>query len=119
MSSFCLHGKALTLDKNYSLECSYCHKDARESIERYKDALHTEERLIAIEIVKNYMPPYPRPGTQPKKFVVKHRRSNMFLRHSCGPIQGYFWDMYGDDFDHEEWALWAAYHAPVCPVKDT
>lgn len=38
-----------------------------------------------------------------------------FLRHSKGPLQGYFWDMYGDDFLKPELALWALAHASAPP----
>lgn len=66
-----------------------------------------------VEIIPDYMPPFPRPDTRPK-CVVRYRDS--FLRYSCGPVQGYFWDLYGDDFKQPEWALVAIASAPVPPV---
>lgn len=64
------------------------------------------------EILPRYMPPYPDADTRPK-CVVKCGRS--FLRHSAGPQQGFFWDVYGDDFLNPELALLALCSAPVPP----
>jgi len=49
----------------------------------------------------------------PPKCVVKFKKS--FLRYSKGPRQGYFWDMYGDDFLTPELAFMALIKAPVPP----
>lgn len=54
------------------------------------------------EIIPDYMPPYPRHDTKPT-CVVKHGDS--FLRYSCGPGTGTFWDVYGDNFLNPELAL--------------
>ena len=35
-----------------------------------------------------------------------------YLRHSKGPLQGYFWDIYGDDFQSAALATLALYSAP-------
>lgn len=35
-----------------------------------------------------------------------------YLRHSKGPLQGYFWDIYGDDFQSMALATLALYKAP-------
>jgi len=64
------------------------------------------------EIVPNYMPPYPSKDTRPA-VVVKLRET--FLRYSKGPRQGFFWDIYGDDFMTPELALLALLEAPVPP----
>ena len=64
------------------------------------------------EIVPDYMPPNPRDDTRPKcvvKFVDR------FLRFSHGPLQGYSWDLYGDDFHSPELALLALSQAPPPP----
>jgi hypothetical protein len=66
----------------------------------------------AAEIVPGYMPPFPREDTRPS-CVVRFRQS--FLRYSKGPRQGFFWDLYGDDFQTPELALLALVAAPVPP----
>lgn len=40
---------------------------------------------------------------------------NTYLRYSQGPRQGYFWDVYGDDFKQPVLALMAVLQAPVPP----
>lgn len=52
-----------------------------------------------VVIITDYMPPFPRADTRPRT-VVSWRGANTtwFLRWSHGPVQGYFWDAYGDDF---------------------
>lgn len=64
------------------------------------------------EIIPNYMPPYPREDTRPSCVV---KCGEAFLRHSAGPKQGFFWDIYGDDFIKPELALVALLHAPTPP----
>lgn len=64
------------------------------------------------EIIHNYMPPYPREDTTPR-VVVKFRES--YLRYSQGPRQGYFWDLYGDDFRNPNLAFMAIVDAPTPP----
>ncbi|ARK07559.1 hypothetical protein LAV_00184 [Sphingobium phage Lacusarx] len=69
------------------------------------------------DIIVNYMPPYPRPDTQPR-CVVRYcydDGTEHFLRHSAGPMQGYFWDIYGDDFHSPELALLSISNAPAPP----
>lgn len=41
--------------------------------------------------------------------------STWALRWSKGPVQGYFWDFYGDHFLTPEQALMGLYHAPPIP----
>lgn len=43
------------------------------------------------------------------------RIAGCFLRYSCGPRQGFFWDIYGDDFQTPELALLAISQAPTSP----
>lgn len=62
------------------------------------------------EIIPAYMPPHPRPDTRPACVV---KLGSAFLRHSAGHVQGYFWDIYGDNFDKPEWALLALLRAPL------
>jgi hypothetical protein len=63
------------------------------------------------EIIPDYMPPYPKPATGPR-CVVRFIPSGMFLRHSTGPQQGHFWDVYGDDYLRPSLALIAIAQAP-------
>lgn len=63
-------------------------------------------------IIPDYMPPHPRPGTNPR-CVVEYEGS--FLRHSLGPRQGHFWDMYGDDYHNPSLAFIALLQAPIPP----
>lgn len=65
---------------------------------------------VHAEIIPAYMPPFPRPDTKPI-VVVKYDKS--FLRHSCGPRQGFFWDLYGDDFMNVGLAFKALIEAPT------
>lgn len=66
------------------------------------------------EIVPAYMPPYRGSNTKPKCVVryVYEDGSDTFLRYSAGPLQGYFWDCYGDDMHSPEMALVAIANAP-------
>lgn len=49
----------------------------------------------------------------PAGCVVQIR--NSFLRYSKGPMQGYFWDVYGDDFLTPELAILSLMQAPIPP----
>lgn len=64
------------------------------------------------EIIAGWMPQHTRPDTTPKVVV---RFEDSFLRFSHGPAQGYFWDIYGDDFIRPSLALIALLQAPVPP----
>jgi hypothetical protein len=64
------------------------------------------------EIVPKYMPPHPRSDTKP---ICAVRCGDSFLRYSVGPGQGYFWDMYGEDFINPSLALLALCQAPPPP----
>ena len=70
------------------------------------------------EIIPNYMPPYPRSDTKPTCVVAirdTYDDHYSFLRHSIGPRQGHFWDIYGDDYFNPSLALLALMSAPVPP----
>ncbi len=77
------------------------------------------QRLIALlldqkwhescEIIPDYMPPYPLPDTKPRVVVCCPKG---FLRHSKGPAQGFFWDIYGDNMQSIELAIIALSRAP-------
>ncbi|UIF90919.1 hypothetical protein [Cupriavidus sp. UYPR2.512] len=77
------------------------------------------------EIIPHYMPRYPSPETKPE---VQIRFNNgkehpPFLRYSKGPAQGFFWDIYGEDFQSIELAIVALSRAPaprnVSPITFT
>ena len=70
------------------------------------------------EIILNYMPPYPTPDTRPSVQVCYNNGAEHppYLRHSRGPLQGYFWDIYGDDMLNIELAILALSQAPA-PVN--
>jgi len=66
------------------------------------------------EIIPDYMPPYPNADTKPTvvvKYPNKHKGT--FLRYSCGPKQGFFWDTYGDNMMSVELAIIALSKAPI------
>ena len=56
------------------------------------------------EIIVDYMPPNPGKDTKPT-CVIYHPPTECFVRYSHGPVQGYFWDAYGDDFMRPEIAI--------------
>lgn len=72
------------------------------------------------EIDPAYMPPYPDAATRPTcqiHYVYKDG-SRTGLRYSKGPAQGFFWDVYGDDFHSPELALVALSQASPPPRID-
>ncbi len=69
-----------------------------------------------------YMPPFPRDDTRPTCQVhyTNEKGSTWGLRYSNGPLQGYFWDSYGEDLHSPELALVALSRSPAPPgVKST
>jgi len=69
------------------------------------------------EIIVDYV--YPNSKTDRPRTVIRYNDGSEhppFLRHSAGPLQGFFWDIYGDDFQSVELALLALAQAPV-PVN--
>lgn len=90
--------------------------------------LFTVERLLAVlfddmagnvnvwrqtaTIILAYMPPYPTKDTRPRCVV---ECNGSFLRHSAGPRQRHFWDLYGDDYISPELALVGLLEAPIPP----
>lgn len=74
------------------------------------------------QIIPDYMPPNPRPHHQPRVVVrcpivsdhPNHEKESFsYLRHSAGPKQGFFWDVYGDDLQSVELAVLALHQAPA------
>jgi hypothetical protein len=64
------------------------------------------------EIITDYLPPFAKDGDH-KKCVV--RFGSYFLRHSKGPLQHHFWDVYGDNYIRPELALLALSQAQPPP----
>ncbi len=62
------------------------------------------------EIVPAYIRQSAVPDVKPKCVV---KLGGLYLRHSHGPLQHHFWDMYGDDYQTPELALLALSQAPV------
>lgn len=79
--------------------------------------LLTQHWMHECEIVPDYMPPFPREDTRPTCQVryVYDSGEETFLRHGGGPLQGYFWDVYGSDMHSPELALIAISMAPAPP----
>lgn len=74
--------------------------------------------MAKVDIIVDYMPPYPGKDTRPR-LVIRFDDGTEhppFLRHSNGPLQGFSWDIYGDDFQTVELAILALSQAPV-PVN--
>jgi len=69
--------------------------------------LLSEHWMHECKIIPDYMPPYPHKDTRPTCQVqyTYEDGSKTFLRYSNGPLQGYFWDVYGDDMHSPELAL--------------
>jgi hypothetical protein len=68
------------------------------------------------EIIPDYMPPYPQKDTRPTvqvRYAGFSTEHPAFLRYSCGPKQGFFWDSYGDDMQSVELAVLALAKAPA------
>lgn len=67
------------------------------------------------EIIPDYMPPYPGKDTKPSVQIRYNNGSEYppFLRHSHGPKQGFFWDIYGADFHNVELAIIGLSQAPA------
>lgn len=78
-------------------------------LDKLVHSLCSETWMRHCRVIPNYMPPYPNEHTRPT-VVVQWRNpedesKTQFLRHSAGPLQGTFWDMYGDDFHSPELAI--------------
>ena len=66
------------------------------------------------EIITNFTPAFPGPDYQPR-VVIRYNDGTdnpPYLRYSRGPVNTYFWDIYGDDFMSIEIALFALINAP-------
>jgi hypothetical protein len=83
--------------------------------QRIVNCMLTQHWMHECEIDPAYMPPYPREDTKPTCQVhyVYKDGTKTGLRYSKGPAQGFFWDVYGDDFKTPELALVALANAPA------
>lgn len=79
--------------------------------------LLTQHWMHECKIIPDYMPPYPRPETRPTCQVCYPYEDGTasWLRYSAGPLQGYFWDLYGGNMYTPELALLAISQAPAPP----
>lgn len=107
------------------------------TLDRLFDALidsmsgNVNQWIRLVEIVPDYVPPFPRPETRPSIAVrvltrpdepapgpgistsrYSYLRTGGMVGWRCG---GYFWDLYGTEFSTLECALLAVVHAPVPP----
>lgn len=81
------------------------------------DLILDQHWQTSCEIIPDYVPRKGLPG-EPSRVVVRYGGGTAhpkFLRHSCGPKQGFFWDIYGDDLQSIEIAILALSQAP-CPL---
>jgi hypothetical protein len=113
-------------------ECDECSKISQEAwqkrmavrqdasrfdVQRLVNLLLTQHWMHECKIIPDYMPPYPRADTRSTCQVWYPYKdgSETGLRYSKGPLQGYFWDNYGEDFHSPELALIALSQAPAPP----
>lgn len=112
-------------------ECCDCHRDSTEkwrkrmairqdpakfNVGKLINLLLTQHWMHECEVIPDYMPPYPDRDTRPT-CVVRYTYDNgtETFQHSKGPLQGYFWDVYGDDLHSPELALLCISVAPAPP----
>lgn len=89
-------------------------KSMEVNLKRLIDLLLDQPWHKDCEVIPDYMPPHPSPDTRPS-VVVRHNNGTAhpaFLRHSRGPKQGFFWDIYSDDMQEIELAILALSQAP-------
>lgn len=82
--------------------------------------LLSQHWMHEVRIIPDYMPPFPREDTRPRcavYFTYKDGKE-VGLRYSRGPLQGFGWDTYSDDFHSPELALIAISQAPAPPRVD-
>lgn len=77
-------------------------------LDPYTDPWHLE-----VEVVEDYMPPYPRPETRPS---IQVRWRGSFLRQGGSAFNPFFWDMYGKEFLTVQFAWLAVAQAPAPPT---
>ncbi len=74
----------------------------------------TQHWMHECKIIPDYMPPFPGKDTRPTCQIqyIYEDGTTTGLRYSRGPLQGFFWDIYGEDFHSPELALVALSQAP-------
>lgn len=132
MSLTCKECKAENLEALINNLCCDCHRDATErwqakmavrqepsqfAMDKLIRLLLTQHWMHECRIIVGYMPPNPSPDTRPSCQVhcTNDSGSEWRLRYSNGPLQGYFWDSYGEDFHSPELALIAISQSPAPP----
>lgn len=88
------------------------------NVERLTGYLLDQKWHDRCEILTNYSPPRAAPNYTPivvVRFTIGDEKP-VFLRHSAGPKQGFFWDSFGSDFQNPELAVLALSRAPTPPV---
>jgi len=90
------------------------------SLDKLIRNLLTQHWMHECRIIPDYMPPFPDKDTRPtcQVFYQYSDGTESGLRYSKGPLQGYFWDVYGDDMLSPELALIAIAKAPPPPRAD-
>ena len=73
---------------------------------------YTDPWHCYVEVVENYMPPFPRKDTKPE---IQVRWGSSFLRYGRRGFGSCFWDMYGDPFQSVQEAWFAVSLAPAPP----
>jgi hypothetical protein len=80
-------------------------------------SLLTDHWMHECEILPAYLPANADEGDRPECRVryVREDGHVYFLRYSKGPLQGYFWDLYGEDMNEPELAVVAISRSPAPP----
>nr|WP_250808433.1 hypothetical protein [Neorhizobium tomejilense] len=132
MSLTCKSCEDTNLEGTINGMCADCHRTATEKWQAKMairqdpaqfDMVKLVNRLLSqhwmheCEIIPRYMPPNPGDDTRPTCQVrYTYEDGTMaFLRYSKGPMQGYFWDMYGEDMGSPERALICISQSPAPP----
>lgn len=90
---------------------------AQFNLDKLVRLLLTEHWMHECKITVDYMPPFPSKDTRPMVQVsyTYPDGEESCLRYGRGPMQGYFWDVYGSDMHSAEMALVAISQAPAPP----
>ncbi len=132
MSLTCKECEAPNLEAAINGLCVDCHRTATEKwqtrmairqnpeqfdMDKLVRVLLTQHWMHECEIIPQYMPPFPDAETKPTCQVRYRYESGetVFLRYGKGPLQGYFWDGYGEDMHSPEMALVAISQSPAPP----
>lgn len=105
------------LTRKHNAKMAIRQKPEQFDMDKLVRLLLTQHWMHECRIVVDYMPPNPRPETRPscQVHVTNDNGHEWRLRYSNGPLQGYFWDSYGEDFHSPELALIAISQSPAPP----